>query len=104
MNLLSKAPNVVIVICITMLLAVTIGSITVLVALGRNPHDVISFIMVLLNAAGLLLGSGAFLYSASAAKSSSQASEQLNGGLTQRIEAAVQNHIDTAHTENTNVV
>lgn len=97
MSLLSKAPNVVVV-CTTVVLTVSLGCITLLLAIGKDPHQVMSFIGLLLNGAGVLLGSGAFLYAGAAAKASDQTNNTLNGNLDSRISSAVQDHINASHT------
>lgn len=88
MTVLQKAPNVVVV-CATVLVGVTIVCVAALIALGKNPGQVETIVATLLQGAGVLVGSGAFLYAGAAARSSSNAESQLNGALDAKIRTAI---------------
>lgn len=88
MNVLQKAPNIVVV-CATIIVCVALGGVVILIALGRNTNNLTAVIDTLLQGAGVLVGSGAFLYAGAAARSSSNAEGQLNGALDKKIQNAL---------------
>jgi len=88
MNVLTKAPNLVVA-CVTIVLVAVIVAVTVLSVSHANTQDLFRLISMVFSGAGLLTGTGAFLYSSAAAKSGSTTEQRLNGELDARIQNAI---------------
>lgn len=100
MNVLSKAPNV-IVVCVTLILmAVIVGS-TVLIATNHDPSQLQKILPTVLSGLAALSGAGAWLYAGASAQSGTNVEKQLNGTLDKKIGDAVttalQAHSLTSH-------
>jgi hypothetical protein len=70
-QVMNKAPNWVIWICGTIIALALIASVTVLTAAGASSDDLIRLIQTIFNFGGIILGGGAWITSAAAAKSAS---------------------------------
>lgn len=91
--MISRAPNTVIVVCATVIVVVVFGIIGALVYAGRDPMDLTRLVNTLLNAAGFLTGTGAFLYAGMAAKSSGVNQDHLeNGTMDKKIAEAMEKY------------
>lgn len=100
MNVLQKAPNV-IVVCVTLIiLAVIIGS-TVLIATNHDPSQIQKVLPTVLSGLAALSGAGAWLYAGASAKSGENVEKQMNGTLDAKIAdavtAAIGAHAQVAH-------
>lgn len=67
-DLLSKAPNWVLVVCGTIVLVVTIAAITLLSFAGKSSDDLIRLLNTVMNVASTLLAGGAFVAAGAAAQ------------------------------------
>lgn len=95
-GLVKKAPNNVLVICISLLAAVVVLCLTFLAYNERDTDALIRYVNTLLNAVGVLLGAGAFIYSGSAAKRANDVANTVeNGEFDKRIRRAVSNVLST---------
>ena len=89
-NVVKKAPSAVLLICGTVVVVAIIGAGTALSLYGKDTEALIRVINTLMNALGILTGTGALLYAGAAAKSSAKVEEKTsNGELDARIEDAV---------------
>jgi hypothetical protein len=89
-SLMAKAPNTVLWVCGTVVAVAILICITVLSYFEKDADTLVRVINTVLNAAGVLLGGGAFVYSASAAKRADDAASTVeNGDLDRRIRSAV---------------
>jgi hypothetical protein len=70
-DMVSKAPNWVLVVCATVVLVVTIAAITLLSYSGKSSDDLIRLLNIMLNVASTILAGGAFVAAGAAARSSS---------------------------------
>lgn len=87
---MAKAPNTVLVVCGTLLAAVVLLCLTFLAYFEKDTDTLIRLINTLLNAVGVLLGAGAFVYSGTAAKRADDAASTVqNGNLDRRIREAM---------------
>jgi hypothetical protein len=98
-KIMSKAPNTVIVVCATLLAVALLICMTVLAYFEKDAETLVRVINTVLNAAGVLLGAGAFVYSGSAAKRADDAANTVaNGDLDSRIRTAMRRVLaDTQH-------
>ena len=89
-QLLKKAPNGVVVVCICIAFITVVGAFVALGIAGRNTDDLARFVNTILNAAGAVSGIGALLYAGAAASSSANTEEKIqNGALNQGVKDAV---------------
>lgn len=89
-KIMGKAPNTVIVVCATVMAITVLICMTVLAYFEKDAETLVRVINTVLNAAGVLLGAGAFVYSGSAAKRADDAANTVaNGGLDARIRTAL---------------
>lgn len=98
-NVVQKAPNGVIALCVTSVVLALIGAFTALAYAGKDTQQLAYLLNALMSSLGFLTGTGAFLYAGAAAKSSAQTEENTNGELTRRIHAAVANAMREAQEE-----
>jgi hypothetical protein len=92
---LKSTPNVALLICATVLGVVLITSFTILAWGNKDATELRSLINTMLNIAGVVLGSGGLLYSSIAARKSSEAAENTNGKMDEKIKESVkQAHIE----------
>lgn len=89
MDVLGKAPNLVVV-CATVLIGLAIAGVILLIALGRSTEEFAHIVQVVLTGLGVVSGTGAWLYAGASAKSGHNVEERLNGQLDGRIAEAVQ--------------
>lgn len=89
-TLMSKAPNSVLAVCATIMGIVILICITVLSYFEKDTETLVRIVNTALNAAGVLLAGGAFVYSGSAAKRADDAANTVqNGELDRRIRNAM---------------
>ena len=87
---MSKAPNTVLVVCGTVMGVAVLICMTVLAYFEKDAETLVRVVNTVLNAAGVLLGAGAFVYSGSAAKRADDAANTVaNGDLDRRIRTAL---------------
>lgn len=87
---MGKAPPTVLVVCGTVVGVAVLICMTVLAYFEKDAETLVRVINTVMNAAGVLLGAGAFVYSGSAAKRADDAANTVaNGDLDRRIRAAV---------------
>lgn len=89
MNVLQKAPNVVVV-CVTVLVGLAIAGEIVLAATGKPATDFTQLINNILTGLSVVGGGGALLYAGASARSAHNTEQQLNGSLDKRISDAIQ--------------
>jgi hypothetical protein len=90
LRIMSKAPNTVLVVCATVMGVAVLICMTVLAYFEKDAETLVRVVNTVLNAAGVLLGAGAFVYSGSAAKRADDAANTVsNGELDGRIRTAL---------------
>lgn len=99
-ELFKKAPNSVLVVA-GIVVIVLMMCVTAIIISGKSPSSLFSVINVIFSGMALLAGTGAFTFSAAAAKNAQDASEktdtvveQTNGTLTQRIHDTVKTALE----------
>ena len=85
----NKAPLSVVVVSLATIVLALIGSLTLLVYVGKDTGSVFQMVNILISALGTFTGTAAMLYAGAAAKQSDKAVQQTNGVLDNRIHAAV---------------
>ncbi len=75
--------------CGAIIIVAIIAALTLLAVLGKDSTEISRLINTAFNFAGLLLGGGGLVYGRLAATRAGQAAEQTNGGMEERITAAV---------------
>lgn len=99
-NVIMKAPNSVVIVCVTVVLLAVIGSVLLLSLYNKDADNLIRVINTLLNALGFIAGTGSLLYAGAAARSSAKTEEKTeavaevseklaNGELDETIRRAV---------------
>lgn len=100
MNVLQKAPNV-IVVCVTLIIVSVIVASTVLIVTNHDPSQIQKILPTVLSGLAALSGAGAFLYAGASAQSGNNVEKQLNGTLDKKIgdavTAAISAHAQAAH-------
>ncbi len=94
-ELMSKAPNGVIVVCVTVFAITVVLSFAALAWKSGDMTELRSLINTLVNFATLILSGGALVVSGAAARSSDQAARQTNGELDRRIREAISSALAT---------
>lgn len=84
-----KYPPTTIAICLTFLVTVVVGSVTLLAFYEKDPSQIVQMLNLILSVGGLGTGATALVYSGAAAQHSQRAAVQTNGGMETRIQAAV---------------
>ena len=95
MNVLQKAPNV-IVACVTVIIVSVIVGSTVLIATNHDPSQLQKILPTVLSGLAALSGAGAWLYAGASAQSGTNVEKQMNGTLDKKIGDAVTSAM-TAH-------
>lgn len=99
--LITKAPNAVIAVCVTTVIITTLICVTLLVTLGKNPHDLFNILSALFSGGSLLLSGGAYLYAGASAKRANDSAVTVeglsNGELSQKIQDALSRHDAEVH-------
>lgn len=85
----TKAPNSVIVICVTVVVCSVIGAVTALSYAGSDTTELSRLINTLFNVVSVIFSGGAFLYSGAAAKRADDSANSVNGELHKKIESSV---------------
>lgn len=84
-----KAPNGVLLVCVTVFASVVVGAFTLIAVVGGDATELRALINTLLNVGALILSGGSFLYAGVAARSSNEAAENTNGKLEKTVHTAV---------------
>jgi hypothetical protein len=99
-NVLQKAPNV-IVVCVTVIVVSVIVGTTVLIATNHDPSQLQKILPTILSGLATLTGAGAWLYAGASAKSGDNVEKQMNGTLNtkiaQAISVAMYEHANASH-------
>lgn len=100
MNVLSKAPNV-IVVCVTLVIVSVIIGTTILIATNHDPSQLQKILPTVLSGLAAVSGAGAWLYAGASAQSGTNVEKQMNGTLDKKIgdavSAAISAHAQAAH-------
>jgi hypothetical protein len=89
MNVLQKAPNIVVA-CVTTIILATIAGVVLLTITGHSTTDFSYLIGNILSGLGVLGSGGAFLYASASARSAHNVEEQTNGTMDERISNGIQ--------------
>ncbi len=98
-TIMSKAPNGVIAVCVTVFLCVVVLSFAALAWKSGDMSELRSLINTLFNVATLILSGGALVVGGAAARSADQAARQTNGELDKRIRDAIGSALATQDTK-----
>jgi hypothetical protein len=89
-TLLGKAPTTAQVICLTVIVIVLIGSVTLLVYSGRDSRAVVDLVQILMTGASAVGAAGTLLYAGAAAKQADTVDRKIsNGHLTEKVREGV---------------
>jgi len=103
-NLSAKGVSNVVVVCATVVLLAFIGGMVLLTYVDKDADALSRLLNTLLNAIGAFAGTGALIYASSASKKATQAADQTNGTLDERIQANVHKALNVAAASNTAVI
>lgn len=92
-------PTTPIVVSASVLAVTLMGCVTLLVMYDKDASQLVQLITLLFSLGGMASGSGALLYSGTAAHQSRQAAVQTNGSLDLRIEEAVKKALASQSTQ-----
>lgn len=103
-EIMSKAPNGVVAICITVFAMTVVLSFAALAWKSGDMTELRSLINTLFNFGTLILSGGSLLAAGASARSADQAARQTNGELDKRIQTAVARAIDKPATSTDNTL